>query len=53
LNDNGEEFNTVMVAGLVGMSANSAGDQRKGDGLIVEKGEVAPVAAWWMYITDS
>jgi hypothetical protein len=53
LNDNGEEFNTVMVAGLVGMSAKSARDERKGDGLVVEKGEVAPVAAWWMYITDS
>jgi hypothetical protein len=53
LNDNGEEFNTVMVAGLVGMSTAIARDQRKGDGSVVENGEVAPVAAWWMYITES
>jgi hypothetical protein len=53
LNDNGKEFNTVMVAGLVGMSVKSARDERKSNGLIVKKGEVAPVAAWWMYITKS
>jgi hypothetical protein len=51
LNDNGQCFDTVMVAGLVGMIAVAAHDRRKDHDLVIENGEVAPVAAWWMYMT--
>jgi hypothetical protein len=54
LNDNGEQFDTVMVAGMVGMSTADVLDQRTvKDGTVIKNGEVAPVAAWWMYITES
>lgn len=46
LNDNGKEFDTLMVAGLVGMSI---GDADTKEGTIVEGGELSPVPAWWMF----
>lgn len=48
LNDNGEEFETLMVAGLVGARVCNSGDTKlsntgMGDSL-------KPVAGWWMFI---
>jgi hypothetical protein len=53
LDDNGEWFDTVMVAGLVGMSVTSvsASGRKEGDDSVIARGEVAPVPAWWIYIS--
>jgi hypothetical protein len=47
LNDNGAEFETVMFAGLVGMSL---GDVQMENEQVVKNAELSPVAAWWMFI---
>jgi hypothetical protein len=47
LHDNGTEFETVVVAGLVGMSIS---DVQMENEQVVTNAEVSPVAAWWMFI---
>jgi hypothetical protein len=43
LNDNGEIFDTAMLAGLVGMTAGDSGvNGGKSD-------ELSPVVGWWMF----
>ncbi|CAM6084378.1 unnamed protein product [Calypogeia fissa] len=47
LNDNGVEFKTVMVAGLVGMEITSSGV--KGKDHEGKDDTVQPVAGWWLF----
>ncbi|CAM6084373.1 unnamed protein product [Calypogeia fissa] len=47
LDDNGEMFQTIMVAGLVGMEITSSGVRGKGhEG---KDDTVQPVAGWWLF----
>jgi hypothetical protein len=46
LNDNGQELECVMVAGIVGASSRSA---KVDGGDDVCDGEIQPVSAWWMF----
>ncbi|CAM6084376.1 unnamed protein product [Calypogeia fissa] len=47
LNDNGVEFQTIMVAGLVGMKITSSGVKSKDhEG---KDDTVKPVAGWWLF----
>ncbi|KAJ7581820.1 hypothetical protein C8J56DRAFT_958341 [Mycena floridula] len=50
LDDNGELFDTIMVAGLVGKSVNDSDDlELSATG---KRDVVKPVAGWWIYITE-
>lgn len=48
LNDNGKEYDTMMLAGMVGIQASSSGQLLEGAS---ETGldSIQPVSGWWMY----
>jgi hypothetical protein len=51
LDDNGDEFKTMMVAGQVGMRICSSGDKR-----LLPDGQcdtVQPIAGWWIFTKQS
>ncbi|KAJ7119579.1 hypothetical protein C8R44DRAFT_737376 [Mycena epipterygia] len=47
LNDNGEEFSCVMIAGIIGMKVASSGDASLSSS--GKDDTVRPVAGWWIY----
>ena len=49
LNDNGQEFDTVLVAGLVGSRVSSSGDTRLS--ATGKRDTMRPVPGWWMFTT--
>ncbi|KAE8167930.1 hypothetical protein BDV40DRAFT_252127 [Aspergillus tamarii] len=48
VNDNGDEYNTRMVAGLVGIQATSSSDDRR-PRQNTSLSSIQPVSGWWMY----
>ncbi|KAJ7618664.1 hypothetical protein FB45DRAFT_1097301 [Roridomyces roridus] len=48
LNDNGEEIDSFMLAGMVGMQVSSSGDQSLSSN--GENDTVRPVAGWWICV---
>ncbi|KAE8418953.1 hypothetical protein BDV36DRAFT_252703 [Aspergillus pseudocaelatus] len=48
VNDNGDEYNTRMVAGLVGIQATSSADDRR-PRQNTSLSSIQPVSGWWMY----
>ncbi|KAJ7633289.1 hypothetical protein FB45DRAFT_1148979 [Roridomyces roridus] len=48
LNDNGEEIDSFMLAGMVGMHVSSSGDQSLSSS--GENDTVRPVAGWWICV---
>lgn len=47
VDDNGTEFDTLMVAGQIGMRVSSSGDKGLSAGGLQDT--VAPVAGWWIF----
>jgi hypothetical protein len=47
LDDNGTEFDCVMVAGVIGTSVADAA--ATDGGADVQHGQVGPASAWWMF----
>jgi hypothetical protein len=48
LDDNGEMFDCVMVAGLIGMRVSSSGDETLST--TGEDDTVSPASGWWMFM---
>ena len=51
LDDNGEEFDTLMVAGLIGTRVSDSGDTSLSES--GTRDTVSPVAGWWMFTKRS
>ncbi|KAJ5899883.1 hypothetical protein N7495_004627 [Penicillium taxi] len=51
VNDNGTEYNTMMVAGLIGIQAASNGANHSGSfpAEYTDIDSIQPVSGWWMY----
>ncbi|GAB1207592.1 hypothetical protein APSETT445_006316 [Aspergillus pseudonomiae] len=53
VNDNGHEYHTVMVAGLVGIQASTGPSAESPNKEAGSLNTIQPVAGWWMYEIDS
>ena len=51
LDDNGEEFDTLMVAGLVATRVSDSGDTSLSESGI--RDTVSPVSGWWIFTKRS
>ena len=51
LDDNGEEFDTLMVAGLIATRVSDSGDTSLSES--GTRDTVSPVAGWWMFTKRS